>query len=213
MAPPARVWTGGCTSSGWRYYPQDPRPGDFDIHDIAHALANQCRFGGHVSRFYSVAEHSVHVSYECCTRYALDGLLHDASEAYLVDVPRPAKYAPGMEGYMVMEDALMDAVVVRFISRQVPKGSYVIPICVRRADEQMLATEARDLMPQDGPGGVRGWTLEYFPLPHLCVRRSWTPAKARRRFLRRYRELTWNLTWQDRVVIGVRKLLGMEGCR
>lgn len=41
----------GCTASGRRYWPADPRAEDICIEDIAHALAHQCRFGGHVSRF------------------------------------------------------------------------------------------------------------------------------------------------------------------
>jgi len=210
-----RVGDWGCTSSGRRYYPADPRPGDFDIEDIAHALSLQCRFGGHVRRHYSVAEHCVHVSYECCGKYTLDGLLHDASEAYLVDMPRPAKGAPGMEGYGRMEARLMAALIpqLRNFPRRRPVNVWETPACVAVADERMLATEARDLMPQDGPGGVKGWSLNHEPYPHLSVRRPWGHAKAKRRFLRRYRELTWQTTRWDRFVIAVRRLLGKDGCR
>src|ERR1035438_6318404 len=52
------------TFSGLRFWPLLPNPADILIADIAHALAHQCRFGGHASKFYSVAEHSVHVSDE-----------------------------------------------------------------------------------------------------------------------------------------------------
>ena len=71
-----------------------PNPDDIRIEDIAHALSNQCRFAGHAREFYSVAEHSVHVSQLCLPEHALWGLLHDASEAYLVDLPRPLKLLP-----------------------------------------------------------------------------------------------------------------------
>lgn len=64
---------------------------DIYIDDIAHALSNLCRFGGHTRRFYSVAEHSIHVSYLCDPADAMTGLLHDAAEAYLMDLPRPIK--------------------------------------------------------------------------------------------------------------------------
>lgn len=50
------------TFTGRQFWPMDPRPEDLDILDIAHALSLLCRFGGHCQRFYSVAEHSVHVS-------------------------------------------------------------------------------------------------------------------------------------------------------
>src|SRR5690606_5290032 len=75
------------TFTGRAVYPLDLRPDDIDIQDIAHALSMQCRYAGHTRQFYSVAEHSVHVA-RWCRQYgpaaALEGLLHDATEAYLV---------------------------------------------------------------------------------------------------------------------------------
>lgn len=50
------------TFSGIQFYPLDPRVEDVRIEDIARALAMQCRYNGHVTRFYSVAEHSVRVA-------------------------------------------------------------------------------------------------------------------------------------------------------
>src|ERR1035441_7448066 len=79
------------TFSGLRFWPLDPDPDKILIEDIAHALAHQCRFGGHASKFYSVAEHSVHVSKLCAPKDALWGLLHDASEAYCGAVWAPAR--------------------------------------------------------------------------------------------------------------------------
>ena len=51
------------TWSGRMFWPLDPRDDEVDICDIAHALAHQCRFGGHCRRFYSVAEHCVLLSH------------------------------------------------------------------------------------------------------------------------------------------------------
>jgi uncharacterized protein len=79
------------TYTGKQFWPLSPLPEDIVIEDIAHALSMQCRFGGHVRTFYSVAQHSVHVSLLVEPQYALWGLLHDAAEAYLVDLPRPIK--------------------------------------------------------------------------------------------------------------------------
>ena len=65
----------------------------FDIVDIAHALSNNCRFNGHTSQFISVAEHCVNVSriMRIIGGDPRAGLLHDATEAYLSDVPAPFK--------------------------------------------------------------------------------------------------------------------------
>jgi len=40
------------TCSGGRFYPQDPRESDIKLEDIAHALSQLCRYGGHLRRFY-----------------------------------------------------------------------------------------------------------------------------------------------------------------
>lgn len=79
------------TAMGQKFYPTEPRAEDISIHDIAHALSNICRFGGHVRRFYSVAQHSIFVSGLLPIRLKMAGLLHDATEAYLGDMVAPLK--------------------------------------------------------------------------------------------------------------------------
>lgn len=169
----------GCTVTGRAFYPEDPRTEDICIEDIAHALSMMCRFGGHTREFYSVGQHSVLVSDVCHPRDALWGLLHDASEAYIVDIPRPLKYAEGMEGYRVLESAFMTAVCERFgLPRRMPET-------VSWADEALLATEARDLMPQDS---VEKWSLNELPLDRRIE--PWTPRYAKEQFLSRFYSLT-----------------------
>jgi len=102
------------TFSGISFWPLLPNPDDIRIDDIAHALAHQCRFAGHTRLFYSVAEHSVRVSQLCRPEDALWGLLHDASEAYLSDVPAPLKELPEFEPYRAAERNLQGAVAQRF---------------------------------------------------------------------------------------------------
>jgi 5'-nucleotidase len=97
------------TFTGRSFWPADPRPEDIDIVDIAHALSMQPRYGGHCTRFYSVAEHSRLVSEQVELRYGKPGLeraalLHDASEAYLVDIPRPVKVS--LSNYKELEARL-----------------------------------------------------------------------------------------------------------
>jgi hypothetical protein len=132
------------TYTGKKFHPLEPRIENICIEDIAHALANTCRFGGHCL-FYSVAQHSCYVSDECPT-CPLWGLLHDAAEAYLVDLPRPIKQQlRRMEGgkaslWDVWESRLMMAIAARFgLPWPQPKE-------VDEADMLLLATEARDLM-------------------------------------------------------------------
>lgn len=79
------------TRSGRQYWPLDPRPDDVDLGDIAAHLSKICRFGGAVSRFYSVAEHSVIVSRLVPNWLETAALLHDAAEAYCQDIVRPIK--------------------------------------------------------------------------------------------------------------------------
>ncbi len=108
------------TVSGRKFWPNDPRPEDVNIHDIAHALSNQCRWSGHSDQFYSVAQHSALVFDVIARRYPVfvemqaAALLHDAAEAYVIDVPHPVKRQPEMEWYRHMERRVTDAVSERF---------------------------------------------------------------------------------------------------
>lgn len=167
------------TRSGKGFYPLEPRIQDIDIEDIAHALSNQCRFSGHTRVHYSVAEHCVRVSelleeWGCSREVQLWGLLHDASEAYLVDIPAPLKYQPEFAAYREAEARLMYAVCERF------GLALVEPIEVRAADGVMLATEARDLMAY-----APHWSkLEHAPLEDVI--RPWSHERARKAFLTRF---------------------------
>src|SRR5574337_1333697 len=100
--------------SGLEFFPLNPNPQDISIDDIAHALSIQVRFSGHIVHPYTVAEHSVCVSYLVPQQYALWGLLHDAAEAYLVDLPRPLKHDVSMSRYREAEEKLMRAISTRF---------------------------------------------------------------------------------------------------
>lgn len=123
-----------------KFYPSDIRPIDIDITDIAHALSNQCRFGGHTIEFYSVASHCLLVSKVLPPELKLQGLLHDASEAYLVDVPRPIKYLPDFNRYREIEAAVQKVIYKKF------GCNWPDPDEIHKADNLLLATEARDLM-------------------------------------------------------------------
>jgi hypothetical protein len=162
------------TYTGRRFNPTCPNPEAIVIQDIAHALSMQCRFSGHCREFYSVAQHSVLVSHTCNFEDALWGLLHDASEAYLIDVPRPLKQSGKFQAYIDFETVMQKAVCQRFgLDEQEPSS-------VKRADKILLATEARDLMSPLHPD----WRQPMEPLPFIIE--PWEPARAKKEFLKRY---------------------------
>lgn len=155
--------------------PLDPDPEDIQIEAIAHALSNQCRWTGHVSEFLSVAEHSVLCSY---IEPTLDCLLHDASEAYLSDLARPIKHAPGLgEVYRECETRLEQVIAERFGLAPPPMSD-----AVKAADNAMLFREAEQLLPELG---------EMMPDPPegtpYC--QNWSPKMAKQMFLERFIDL------------------------
>ncbi len=107
--------------------------------DIAHGLSNISRWGGHTKTFYSVAQHSVLVSYACPTK-PLAGLLHDASEAFLGDIVSPLKKL--IPGYDTLERQLQNVIAFRF---GLDEGDFHCKE-VKDADMLLLAMERRDLL-------------------------------------------------------------------
>lgn len=159
------------THSGKAFYPFQPRPEDIDIEDIAHALAHQCRFGGHVSKFYSVAQHCVLLArvlqaqgFDRMTIFA--GLMHDATEAYLVDLPRPVKNM--LPSYRDAENRLAAAIAEKF---GLPP---VEPAIVKEYDTRILRNEAEVLLGE----AVDGWWDHIVPLPIQRIE-PWEPRTAK----------------------------------
>lgn len=165
------------TRSGAMYWPVDPRPEDVDINDIAHALSMLCRFGGHTARFYSVAEHSVHVSNTVPPEYALQGLMHDATEAYVIDVPRPLK--SWLSNYEEIEADNWTAIAMRF---NIP---FKLHPSVKRADNTVLLAERNVLL--ETPPMPWEWAVGLTPAPVKIE--CWDPVTAKRKFLERFTEL------------------------
>lgn len=162
----------------------DPDPEVITIEAIAHALARQCRFTGHTSRFYSVAEHSVRVSRLVPQEDALEGLLHDAAEAFIVDIPSPLKQL--LPQYKEIEQRLERVIAEKFGLR------HPWPDSVKHADLVMLKWERRDLLPKTDN---RPWAiLEGVEMPDEAtgdISHSYgTDAEAV--FLQRFHELAVN---------------------
>lgn len=88
---------------------------DIDIRDIAHSLSMVNRFIGHTKKPISVAQHSVYVSRICAdTEYELQGLLHDAAEAYIGDMTKWVKHTPQMKCFREIEDRIQKLIFKRF---------------------------------------------------------------------------------------------------
>lgn len=165
------------TYTGRAFTPLTPRIEDIDLLDIAHALSNQCRFAGHCLRFYSVAEHSVYVSRIVPPELARAALLHDAAEAYLVDVPRPIK--PYLGGYEDLEGVVWEAVRERF-GLPILTGWSLI----KEVDDAVLAAERDQVM----GAAPRAWAPLPPPPPGLFIA-ALPPAQAKTMFLERAREI------------------------
>lgn len=157
------------TYTGRQFWPLDPRPEDVCIDDIAHALSLTCRFSGHCDAFYSVAQHSVLVAQHVYPENQLAAILHDASEAYIADIPRPVK--PYLDGYAEIEARIEKVVAQRF------GATYPWPDEVKAVDTRILGDEQKCLMgtpPAD-------WCL---PLPPLGIEVTpWAPSFARAAFI------------------------------
>lgn len=122
------------TSSGIYIDVFEPTEDMITIEDIAHSLSHQCRYGGHLPVFYSVAQHSIY----CCENVEgeenkLAALLHDGSEAFLLDMPRPIKYH--LADYRDIEDKLMRVIANKF------GFEYPLVKAVKEVDELALHAE------------------------------------------------------------------------
>lgn len=145
------------TWSGKKFDFQNPLPAAITMEDIAHALAQIPRFGGHLDRFYSVADHSLNVAHMVAWRGAnlptiRCALLHDSGEAYLGDIVTPFKRM--LPQAVELETRLLAIIHKKFaiVEREVDFTA------IKRADEAMLVMEAKFLF-REPP--IEHWTDAY----------------------------------------------------
>jgi len=167
------------TYTGKHFDFRDIDPDVVCIQDIAHALGKLCRFNGHCARFHSVAEHSIAVCDLLPIEFKLEGLLHDAAEAYIGDCVQPLKMLLG--DYRAIEQGVNWAIRTRFglPSKMSPE--------VKHADLRVLATERMKLIPDD----PTPWAIleGIAPAESLLVG-VLNPDEAAARFLGRFIHLT-----------------------
>lgn len=164
------------TRSGLKFDLANPTAAMVDPTDIAHSLSMQCRFNGHTSSFYSVAQHCYLVADLVPAEHQLAALLHDATEAYVGDLVRPLK--EGMRDfanshgdeclYDLTERRVWIAICQRF------DLDPILPDSVKHADLVALATEKRDLMPSH----PEPWPCLNGIQPHAIPIDQWQPSYA-----------------------------------
>lgn len=187
--------------SGTPFYPLSPRAEDIHIQDIAHALGMQCRYNGHVNRFYSVGEHcvlmsdwvlanSVMAAGLTIEQTALWALLHDAPEAYIGDMIRPLKLM--MPEFREADDRIMAVIADRFAlpggtRAQLSDGTtgLALPPEVKAVDTRILLDERAALL--NAP--ERPWASGDLDPLGVTIR-AWEPSVAKWEYIVRFRALT-----------------------
>lgn len=142
----AHLYTPDCirTYSGHYLNVFQPNPDHISIQDIAHALSHQPRWAGHTDKFYSVAQHSLSACHRATPQYKLSALMHDASEAYLSDIPSPIKAR--MPEYKAIEDRLMHCIAQKF------GFEWPMPQAVKDIDKKLLEWEWLNIKLGQNPG-------------------------------------------------------------
>ena len=131
-----------------RYYFFNHPSVNVTLNAVARGLANTCRFGGQCQQFYSVAEHSIYVSRLVPAPLALWGLMHDASEAFIGDMPKPLKEV--LPDYKALEKRIEGPILAAFgLEGAMPRE-------VKDADMAMLSVEQVQVMANHDPWS---WTI------------------------------------------------------
>lgn len=134
------------TFTGKHFDPTEPDISLVDIRDIAHALSLTCRGNGHVKVFFSVAQHCVNCALEAeargySERIILACLIHDASEAYMSDVPRPFKKS--LPEYQEAEERLLELIYEKFLGSSLSDEEQKI---IKQIDDDMLYYDLLELL-------------------------------------------------------------------
>ena len=163
------------TLSNKRFHFLNPSPEEVCIEDVSHALSMNCRYSGHVKEFYSVAEHScyIHDLVEAVgedVALCFSALMHDASEAYLCDIPRPIK--PHLTNYFELEGKAEKVIQEKF-------GFEPMNWLIKYYDTHICGDEARQLFTT-----TPEWANEYHKLG--VVVECWPPKKAKEEFMKRF---------------------------
>lgn len=166
------TWLETFTSQRWEI--DSPETYRYTTVELAHSLARLCRYAGHTPHLYSVAQHSLAVytaladtEHARDRRLMLAALLHDASEAYLVDIPAPIKRLPGMQAYRELERRVQRAILSAFLPGDVER--YIDHVAITHADLAVLHREKLSILRS---------RLDWGTLPAAAPESIWTNGKA-----------------------------------
>lgn len=183
LHPVKNVWDNIFNTLSRPVFLDNPTVDMISIEDIACSLGNLCRFGGHVRRFYSVAQHSVIAAELLPPRLRLAGLLHDAAEAYVGDVIKPLKIFLG-DTYRDVEAKFEKVVCEKFGISLSPADHEQI----KKVDHVLVVAEHESFQ----LGSMRTWH-QFAASHHLDEEmfHAWLPGEAEARFLMAYSKLTY----------------------
>lgn len=153
---------------------------DMDIRVIGKSLSKLCRFGGHTDKFYSVAQHSVLVSKLLPPSLAFAGLMHDSSEAFVMDMPKPIKRC--MPDYEELELNVMSQIVAKYDLLDTMDNPQI-----KHADMTALCTEMVNLFPADKIRESYPW-IDQYDIPSGTLH-AMTPLQAEAHFIARFKEV------------------------
>lgn len=167
VTPWIQTWT------GTRFYTLEPNKHEIFIEDIAHSNGFLCRYVGHVSQFYSVAEHEAHIANYLYRVYrshalAIGGLLHDSPETYMGDLTKPVKIK--IPKFAEVEEKIWQLIKEKFCPWITVEDERLI----KDADQRSLYTEAQALLRHQ----TDGWHLKYGPPGLACTIQGWVPEEA-----------------------------------
>lgn len=155
---------------------EEPEKSMYTIEDIARGLSHTARFSGQTDRPYYVSQHSVLVSNLVPPEHALEGLLHDGTEAFLCDVPSPLKRM--LPGYIELEKRAEADMCKRFGMK------FPFHPSIKEADIRVFLAERRDMQPCVKEVCYEG----YEPYRNKII--AWDSHMSYIYFMRRFKELT-----------------------